>query len=107
MQTIKTAQILVSLSYEKTIRDDQWERIKDLLPPERKPQGGRSTPYFGCFAQVRHGETCPNTTAHGAAYAAFHASLQPIREQGKLLAALFQYPPWFDCTKENEIRSLV
>jgi transposase len=23
------------------IRDDQWERIKDLLPPERKPQGGR------------------------------------------------------------------
>ncbi|MNC48086.1 hypothetical protein D3C75_971800 [compost metagenome] len=23
------------------IRDDQWEAIKDLLPPERKPQGGR------------------------------------------------------------------
>jgi transposase len=23
------------------LRDDQWERIKDLLPPERKPQGGR------------------------------------------------------------------
>ncbi|CAH8246700.1 IS5 family transposase, partial [Paenibacillus melissococcoides] len=23
------------------IRDDQWERLKDLLPPERKPQGGR------------------------------------------------------------------
>ncbi len=23
------------------IRDDQWEQIKDLLPPERKPQGGR------------------------------------------------------------------
>lgn len=23
------------------IRDDQWEKIKDLLPPERKPQGGR------------------------------------------------------------------
>uniref|UniRef100_UPI00406C6E11 transposase n=1 Tax=Paenibacillus sp. FSL L8-0436 TaxID=2954686 RepID=UPI00406C6E11 len=23
------------------IRDNQWEKIKDLLPPERKPQGGR------------------------------------------------------------------
>lgn len=23
------------------IRDDQWEKIKDLLLPERKPQGGR------------------------------------------------------------------
>lgn len=23
------------------IRDDQWEKLKDLLPPERKPQGGR------------------------------------------------------------------
>ncbi len=34
-------------------------------------------------------------------YAAFHASLQPIREQGKLLAALFQYPPWFECSRDN------
>lgn len=23
------------------LHDDQWEKIKDLLPPERKPQGGR------------------------------------------------------------------
>ncbi len=23
------------------IRDDQWDRIKDVLPPERKRQGGR------------------------------------------------------------------
>lgn len=23
------------------IRDDQWDQIKHLLPPERKPQGGR------------------------------------------------------------------
>jgi len=23
------------------IRDDQWEKVKGLLPPERKPQGGR------------------------------------------------------------------
>ncbi|WP_100488497.1 transposase [Sporolactobacillus pectinivorans] len=25
------------------LRDDQWERIKFILPPERKPQGGRPT----------------------------------------------------------------
>ncbi|WFA19217.1 transposase [Paenibacillus mucilaginosus] len=23
------------------IRDDQWDKIKELLPAERKPQGGR------------------------------------------------------------------
>jgi transposase len=23
------------------IKDDEWQRIKDLFPPERKPQGGR------------------------------------------------------------------
>ncbi|MFC5530923.1 DUF72 domain-containing protein [Cohnella yongneupensis] len=36
-----------------------------------------------------------------AMYAAFHESIKPIKESGKLIAALFQYPPWFDCTKEN------
>lgn len=34
-------------------------------------------------------------------YAAFHASLQPMRDACKLTAVLFQYPPWFDCTKDN------
>lgn len=24
------------------LSNEQWEKIKDLLPPERKPQGGRS-----------------------------------------------------------------
>ncbi|MEV2466381.1 transposase [Paenibacillus larvae] len=23
------------------LRDDQWDQIKDMLPPERKTQGGR------------------------------------------------------------------
>ena len=23
------------------LSNEQWEKIKDLLPPERKPQGGR------------------------------------------------------------------
>lgn len=34
-------------------------------------------------------------------YQAFRDSLEPVRAAGKLAAALFQYPPWFDCTKDN------
>ncbi|RXZ83406.1 DUF72 domain-containing protein [Paenibacillaceae bacterium] len=36
-----------------------------------------------------------------AMYDAFHASLAPMLEAGKLQTVLFQYPPWFDCTREN------
>lgn len=36
-----------------------------------------------------------------AMYAAFLASIAPLREAGKLLAVLFQYPPWFDCARPN------
>ena len=32
---------------------------------------------------------------------AFRLSLTSFRESNKLGAVLFQYPPWFDCTKEN------
>ncbi|OKP85353.1 hypothetical protein A3844_16320 [Paenibacillus helianthi] len=34
-------------------------------------------------------------------YHAFHASIEPVRAAGKLAMALFQFPPWFDCTKDN------
>jgi uncharacterized protein YecE (DUF72 family) len=34
-------------------------------------------------------------------YRAFHTSIEPVRAAGKLAMALFQFPPWFDCTKEN------
>lgn len=34
-------------------------------------------------------------------YEAFMASIVPIRQSGKLKAVLFQFPPWFDCTKPN------
>lgn len=34
-------------------------------------------------------------------FSAFHTSIQPVRESGKLAMTLFQFPPWFDCTKEN------
>lgn len=32
---------------------------------------------------------------------AYKLSLKPFVEAGKLAMVLFQFPPWFDCTKEN------
>lgn len=32
---------------------------------------------------------------------AFCDSICPVKEAGKLKAVLFQYPPWFDCTRMN------
>lgn len=34
-------------------------------------------------------------------YNAFIESIRPVREASKLKTVLFQYPPWFDCTREN------
>ena len=34
-------------------------------------------------------------------FEAFIDSIRPVREAGKLKTVLFQYPPWFDCTREN------
>ncbi|WP_409290154.1 DUF72 domain-containing protein [Peribacillus sp. SCS-37] len=34
-------------------------------------------------------------------FAAFRDSVQPFQEAGKLAMILFQFPPWFDCSKEN------
>jgi uncharacterized protein YecE (DUF72 family) len=34
-------------------------------------------------------------------FAAFKDSLEPYMKRNKLAMALFQFPPWFDCKKEN------
>ncbi|OCA87619.1 hypothetical protein A8F94_07100 [Bacillus sp. FJAT-27225] len=34
-------------------------------------------------------------------FEAFKDSLEPYRKRNKLAMALFQFPPWFDCKKEN------
>ncbi|API92623.1 UPF0759 protein YunF [Virgibacillus pantothenticus] len=34
-------------------------------------------------------------------FEAFIASLQPYQDVNKLAMVLFQFPPWFDCTKQN------
>jgi len=36
-----------------------------------------------------------------ALFAAFRGAFEPMRRAGKLRTVLFQYPPWFDCTRAN------
>ncbi|UTE73894.1 DUF72 domain-containing protein [Rossellomorea marisflavi] len=36
-----------------------------------------------------------------AMFEAFKESIVPFLESGKLAMVLFQFPPWFDCTKDN------
>lgn len=47
----------------------------------------------------------PYFTDEDAMYDAFCDSLEPVIAAGKLKAVLFQYPPWFDCTRDN-VRAL-
>ncbi len=46
----------------------------------------RGKPYFNSISEM---------------YKAFRESLEPMMEAGKMQAALFQFPPWFDCNREN------
>jgi uncharacterized protein YecE (DUF72 family) len=34
-------------------------------------------------------------------FAAFHESLESFQKSGKLAMVLFQFPPWFNCSREN------
>lgn len=37
----------------------------------------------------------------GEMFQAFKESIKPYQESKKLVAVLFQFPPWFECNKEN------
>lgn len=37
----------------------------------------------------------------GEMFQAFHHSIEPYQAAGKLAMVLFQFPPWFECKKEN------
>jgi len=78
-----------------------------VQPPERMARYAEETPdgfqfvvkaYQGITGHLR-GK--PYYESDEAMYGAFRESLKPILQAGKLTAALFQYPPWFDCTKDN------
>ncbi|WP_125666669.1 DUF72 domain-containing protein [Paenibacillus baekrokdamisoli] len=77
--------------------------------PELMKRGADDTPpefrfvvkaYQGMTGYSRGGGSSYKPFAsEEAMYAAFHESLAPLREAGKLAAVLFQYPPWFDCSR--------
>ncbi|MFD0714869.1 DUF72 domain-containing protein [Paenibacillus sp. GCM10027626] len=62
---------------------------KGLTGHERKPQ-----------RQTAAAEQAENKQL-ASLMEAFIESIQSLREAGKLKAVLFQYPPWFDCTRLN------
>ncbi|MCQ6561960.1 DUF72 domain-containing protein [Paenibacillus mendelii] len=59
-----------------------------------------------------HDRSQPGFTELESTMKPFLESIQPFWEAGKLKAVLCQYPPWFDCTRENvqvlrETKSLI
>lgn len=79
-----------------------------VQPTDRMARWATETPdsfsflvkaYQGMTGHTRGKQPYFKTT--DAMYEALHTSIQPLREAGKLKAVLFQYPPWFDCTREN------
>lgn len=78
-----------------------------IQPPERMAKYAEQTPAdFRFVVKAYQGMTGhlrgrPYYDTDDKMFQAFRESLDPIMKSGKLSAALFQYPPWFDCTKNN------
>ncbi|MFC4600105.1 DUF72 domain-containing protein [Cohnella hongkongensis] len=78
-----------------------------VQPPDRMARYAEETPDgFGFVVKAYQGMTGhlrgkPYYRDDEEMYSAFRDSLEPVRAAGKLKAALFQYPPWFDCTRDN------
>lgn len=79
-----------------------------VQPTERMARWTADTPdsfsflvkaYQGMTGHTRGKQPYFKTTEE--MYTALHQSIEPMRKAGKLKAVLFQYPPWFDCTREN------
>ncbi|SDX25934.1 DUF72 domain-containing protein [Paenibacillus sp. CF384] len=57
--------------------------------------------YQGMTGHARGGKGHHPYESEAAMFQAFRDAIEPIRAAGKLLAVLFQYPPWFNCTRPN------
>ncbi|MFC0211741.1 DUF72 domain-containing protein [Paenibacillus chartarius] len=85
-----------------------------ILKPETYARWAEETPAeFGFIVKVvslltGHDREEKSAEQRAALFAAFRKSIEPLRQAGKLTAVLFQYPPWFDCTKAHvdELRSV-
>lgn len=78
------------------------------IQPERNyEKWAQETPAsFGFVVKAYQGMTghqrgSPPADNPDSLFDAFRGSIRPLIEAGKLKAVLFQYPPWFDCTKRN------
>jgi len=77
-----------------------------IQPPERMAKWADETPAsFGFIVKAYqemtgHQRGQPYYKEADTMYAAFRESLAPLLERGKLRSALFQYPPWFGCTRD-------
>lgn len=80
-----------------------------VQPAERMAKWTEETPdHFSFIVKAYQGMTGhlrgkPYFTDVKTMYEAFHESLAPMIEGGKLKAVLFQFPPWFDCTRDHVI----
>ncbi|MBM7566566.1 DUF72 domain-containing protein [Paenibacillus sacheonensis] len=57
--------------------------------------------YQGMTGHARGGKGGHPFDGEEAMFRAFLDAIAPIRAAGKLMAVLFQYPPWFNCTRQN------
>ncbi|SFT25123.1 DUF72 domain-containing protein [Paenibacillus sp. BC26] len=57
--------------------------------------------YQGMTGHARGGKGHHPYESEASMFQAFREAIEPIRAAGKLLAVLFQYPPWFNCTRPN------
>lgn len=94
--------------YGKTFPIVEVDSSFYAIQPERNyEKWAQETPAsFGFIVKAYQGMTGhqrgkPSHESTDAMFEAFIASIRPLREAGKLKAVLFQYPPWFDCTRAN------
>lgn len=94
--------------YGKTFPVVEVDSSFYAIQPERNfAKWAQETPaHFGFIVKAyqgmtghQRGRTVPESA--DAMFEAFLASIRPLREAGKLKAVLFQYPPWFDCTRPH------
>lgn len=80
-----------------------------LQPPKWYASWAQKTPHSFVFnvkaygAMTRHHrEPRPGEEDIGEVFRRFAASVEPLREAGKLKALHFQFPPWFTCNAESK-----
>lgn len=77
-----------------------------ILPQRNYETWVKETPdRFGFIVKPYQGMTGHTRSDAGmdrqAMFRQFEESIQPLVNAGKLKTLLFQFPPWFDCTREN------